>query len=114
MVGSGSHSSLQLYLTQEKKLSPGSITIAVAALRFLYKVTLRREWKLEEIIPVPKKPQKLPVILSPEEMLEFLACVQEDKHRTILTCCYAAGLPISVAIALQLPHIARQRMMLRV
>jgi integrase/recombinase XerD len=31
----------QLYLTQEKKLAPGSITIAVSALRFLYKMTIR-------------------------------------------------------------------------
>ena len=55
----------QLYLTQEKKLSAKSITIAVSALRFLYKVTLGREWKLEDIIPAPKTPQTLPIILSP-------------------------------------------------
>ena len=34
----------QVYLTNEKKLSPSSIHIAVAALRFLYKVTLKKEW----------------------------------------------------------------------
>ena len=56
--------SYQVYLTNEKKLSPGSILIAVAALRFLYKVTLHKDWRFEEIIPAPKKPQKLPVVLS--------------------------------------------------
>jgi hypothetical protein len=45
----------QVYLTNEKKLAPGSIIIAVAALRFLYKVTLQKDWRLEEIIPAPKK-----------------------------------------------------------
>jgi site-specific recombinase XerD len=104
----------QLYLTQEKKLSPKSITIAVSALRFLYKVTLRREWKLEDIIPAPKAPKKLPIILSPEEVLEFLGCVRLNNHRTILTCCYAAGLRISEAVALQAPHIDSQRMVIRV
>ena len=104
----------QLYLTQEKKLSPKSITIAVSALRFLYKVTLRREWKLEDIIPAPKAPQKLPIILSPEEVLEFLGCVRLHNHRTILTCCYAAGLRISEALALQATHIDSQRMVIRV
>src|SRR3990172_6111524 len=84
--------SYEVYLTKEKKLAPGSILIAVAALRFLYKVTLRRDWILEEVIPAPKKPQTLPVVLSPEEVLEFLGCVQHVKHRTILTTCYAAGL----------------------
>ena len=34
--------SYQVYLTNEKKLSPGSVLIAVSALRFLYKVTLKR------------------------------------------------------------------------
>jgi len=77
--------SYQIYLTQEKKLAPGSVTIAVSALRFLCKVTLRREWNLDDIIPAPKTPKKLPVILSPEEVLEFLSWVPEGKHRTILT-----------------------------
>ena len=106
--------SYQLYLIQEKKLSPKSVTIAVSALRFLYKVTLRREWKLEDIIPAPKAPQKLPVILSPEEVLQFLGCVGLNNHRAILTCCYAAGLRISEAVALQVTHIDSGRMMIRV
>src|SRR5882724_6167618 len=65
----------QVYLTNEKKLAPSSVLIAVAALRFLYKVSLKREWPFDEVIPAPKKPQKLPVVLSPEEVLEFLRCV---------------------------------------
>jgi len=55
----------QFYLTQEKKLAPGSIVIAVSALRFLYKVTLRQAWDFDDMIPAPKTPKKLPVILSP-------------------------------------------------
>src|ERR1051326_4361951 len=58
----------QVYLTTEKKLAPGSILIAVAALRFLYKVSLKRDWPFDAVIPAPKKPQKLPVVLSPEEV----------------------------------------------
>jgi integrase/recombinase XerD len=104
----------QLHLTQEKKLAPSSITSAVAALRFLYNITLHRDWKMEEIIPAPKKPQILPIILSPEEVLKFLGCIRLNNHRTILTCCYAAGLRISEAIALEATHIDSQRMMIRV
>jgi integrase/recombinase XerD len=104
----------QVYLTQEKKLTPKSVSITVSALRFLYKVTLHREWNFDDIIPTPKVPKTLPVILSPEEVLEFLGCVSEGKHRTILTTCYAAGLRISEAVALQAPHIDSRRMMIRV
>src|SRR5205085_11856515 len=104
----------QVYLTNEKKLAPGSILIAVAALRFLYKVTLHKEWAFDDIIPAPKKPQTLPVVLSPEEVMHFLDRVPHIKHRTILTTCYAAGLRISEAICLKPNHIDSQRVVIRV
>jgi integrase/recombinase XerD len=104
----------QLHLTQEKKLAPSTITVAVSALRFLYQVTLRRRWNFEAILPAPKTPDKLPVILSPEEVLEFLACVSAGKHRTLLTTCYAAGLRLSEAIHLTIPAIDSRRMVIRV
>jgi site-specific recombinase XerD len=106
--------SYQVYLTKEKKLAPGSILIAVCALRFLYRVTLHKDWVFEDVIPAPKKPQTLPIILSPEEAIHFLTCIEHIKHRTILTTCYAAGLRISEAVRLKPEHIDSQRMVLRV
>jgi len=106
--------SYQVYLTNEKKLAPSSILIAVSALRFLYKVTLHRDWCFEDIIPAPKKPQTLPIVLSPEEVLQFLSCVQSIKHRTILTTCYAAGLRVSEATRLKVADIDSERMVIRV
>jgi integrase/recombinase XerD len=104
----------QVYLTNEKKLAPGSISIATAALRFLYMVTLKRPWDVAEVLPMPKAQQTLPVILSPEEVRQFLSCVPRHKARTILTACYAAGLRISEAISLKPTDIDSQRMMIRV
>jgi len=104
----------QVYLTSEKKLSPSSALIAIAALRFLYKVSLKKDWSFEDVIPAPKKPQKLPVVPSPEEVLHFLSCVGSTMHRAILTTCYAAGLRISEAIRLKPTHIDSQRMVIRV
>jgi integrase/recombinase XerD len=104
----------QVYLATEKRLTPGSIHVAVSALRFLYKVTLQKDWTLENIIPAPKKPQTLPVVLSPEEVLQFLACVASRKHHAILTTCYAAGLRVSECIALAVPCIDSKRMVVRV
>ena len=104
----------QVYLTNEKKLATGSVLIAVAALRFLYKVSLKKDWSFEDVIPAPKKPQRLPVVLSPEEVLHFLSCVGNTRHRAILTTCYAAGLRISEAIHLMPTDIDSQRMVIRV
>lgn len=104
----------QVYLTNERKLAPSSVLIAVSALRFLYKVSLKKTWLFEDIIPAPKKPQKLPVVLSPEEVLLFLGSFGSAKHRTILTTCYAAGLRISEAVRLKPTDIDSQRMVIRV
>jgi len=104
----------QVYLTNEKKLAPSSVLIAVSALRFLYKVSLKKDWSFEDSIPAPKKPQKLPVVLSPEEVLNCLGCVVNTKQRAILTTCYAAGLRISEALHLKPTDIDRQRMVIRV
>lgn len=104
----------QVYLTNQRKLAPASIGTAVAALRFLYKISLKREWPLPEVIPAPQMPQKLPVVLSPEEVLHFLDSVGSLKHRTILTLCYAAGLRISEAVHLKPNDVDSQRMVIRV
>jgi site-specific recombinase XerD len=104
----------QLHLTNEKKLTPGSVLIAVAALRFLYKVSLKKNWAFEEVIPAPQKPQTLPLVLSPGEVLQFLGCVTNTKHHAILTTCYAAGLRISEAVRLKPIDIDSRRMVIRV
>jgi len=104
----------QLYLTNHRKLAPSSITVTTAALRFLYNVTLKRGWNLEASIPAPKQPKKLPVVLSRVEVLHFLACVEDVKHQTILTTCYAAGLRISEAVRLKASSLDNQRMVILV
>src|SRR5208282_1137003 len=102
----------QIHLSQEKRLSASSILVAVAAIRFLYKVTLRRGWSVDEIIPTCRKPQKLPVVLSQDEVARFLDAVDSRKHRAILTICYAAGLRISEAVRLTPAAIDSQRMVI--
>lgn len=103
----------QLYLTQTRRLSASSVGVVTGALRFLYKVTLKRTWAIDEI-PMPKRPFRLPVILSPEEVMHFLASIDNLKHRAILMTTYAAGLRVSEAAHLKVTDIDSQRMMLRV
>jgi site-specific recombinase XerD len=61
----------QVYLTNEKKLAPSSVITAVAALRFVYKVSLKKIWHFEDANPNPRIPQKLPVVLSPGKSCSF-------------------------------------------
>ncbi len=103
----------QSHLVQTRRLAPSSVGTATAALRFLYRVTLKREWTPDNI-PMPKKPFKLPVVLSPEEVTLFLASVGNLKHRTILMTAYAAGLRVSEATHLKVTDVDSQRMVIRV
>lgn len=103
----------QVHLLEERKLAAGSLSVVAAALRFLYKITLRRPWN-DDDIPMPKRPLKLPIVLSPEEVVRFLACVASTKHRAILTTIYASGLRVSEAVQLRPADIDSARMVLRV
>lgn len=104
----------QIYLVEERRLAASSISVAVAALRFLYTVTLKRPWVVDDDIPTSRQPKKLPVVPSPEEVAQFLDAVKSLKHRVILTVCYAAGLRISEAVYLKPAAIDSQRMVIRV
>jgi integrase/recombinase XerD len=104
----------QIYLVEERRLAASSISIAVAALRFVCTVSLKRPWVVEEGIPTSRQPKKLPVVPSPEEVARFLGAVKSPKHRMILTVCYATGLRISEAVSLKPAAIDSQRMVIRV
>jgi integrase/recombinase XerD len=103
-----------IYLTQDKRLSASSICVTVAALRFFCSVTLKRAWTLEDDIPMGRQPKRLPIVLSPEEVGQFLGAVKSLKHRVILTVCYAAGLRISEVVHLKPGAIDSRRMVIRV
>ena len=103
----------QVHLLEERKLAAGSLSVVAAALRFLSKITLRRPWN-DDDIPMPKRPLKLPIVLSPQEVVRFLASVASTKHRTILTTIYASGLRVSEAVALRPADIDSSRMVVRV
>lgn len=71
-----------LYLICEKKFSSSSINVTVSALRFLYKVTLGCKWDIEKI-HFAKRAKKLPIVLSSEEVTQFLKDVKSKKHRKL-------------------------------
>ena len=103
-----------LHLIRDNHLAASSMSVAVAALRFCYTVTLGRAWTVETDIPTSRQPAKLPTVLSPDEVATFLDAVKSTKQRVILTVCYAAGLRVSEAVHLKPGAIDSQRMVIRV
>ena len=88
-----------LHLAQERRVSPANHKMHVAAIRFLYGVTLGRP-ELAVRIPWPRVPVKLPDILDGGEVERLLECVESIKCRAILMTAYGAGLRIGEACSL--------------
>jgi len=102
-----------LYLVNERHVGWSTYNIALCALRFLYQTTLSRPALLDGI-PCPKEPKRLPVVLSREEVAQFLAAAPRLKTRVMLTVAYAAGLRVSEIVALQVDDIDSQRMVIHI
>jgi integrase/recombinase XerD len=102
-----------LHLIQERKLAWSSCRQAVCALRFFYEITLGRP-RATFRVPLPKGAQKLPEILSREEVARLLAAATTLKHRVLLMTTYAGGLRVSEVVHLRVSDIDAQRMVIRV
>jgi site-specific recombinase XerD len=103
----------QVYLIEERKLSASTLNTTACALRFLYRVTLRRDWEIERV-PLARREKKLPVVLSADEVAQFFRAIHSMKHRAILITAYAAGLRIAEATRLKVSDIDSRRMTIRV
>ena len=90
-----------------------SLNQTVCALRFFYGVTLGQD-EIPERIAYPRQPRKLPVVLSPNEVVRFLEAVPGLKARAALTTAYAAGLRVSEVTRLKVGDIDSGRMVIRV
>lgn len=101
------------HLVTARKLSWSTCNIAASAFRFLYHVTLGHDAAAFEV-PTPKQPQRLPEILSREEVARLLEAPPNPKHRLLLAAVYAAGLRVSEAVGLKVGDVDRGRMILRV
>jgi integrase/recombinase XerD len=103
-----------LYLVKDKGLSASSCRSHLSALQFLYVKVLRCAWFETLNLVLPKKPQRIPELLSREEVRRILAACGNVKHHALLSTCYACGLRVSELVGLQLHHIDSHRHIVRI
>jgi integrase/recombinase XerD len=102
-----------LHLAQERNVSVSVHSTHVSALRFLYRITLRRPQVVEHL-PYPKRPKTLPKVLTMQEVLALFTAIKSPKYKAILAVAYGAGLRVSEICALKPADIDSQRMLIHV
>src|SRR5919204_2436955 len=79
-----------LYLRNEKQLAPNTTNVALNGIKFFYTYTLHRPWPLRDLIR-PPIPNKLPVVLSLEEIWRIIEQVRRPDYRVCLSVIAACG-----------------------
>jgi site-specific recombinase XerD len=103
----------QAHLFGRQKLAPSTVTQHLAALRFFYIKTLRKPWSIAET-PYPKKVQRLPIILSPEEVAQLIDSALTPFHRILLMTLYATGVRRAELARLKITDIDSRRMVIHI
>lgn len=86
----------------ERKISPKSIILIKASLKFFYDEVLKKN-----IVNIksPKVSQKLPVVLTKEEVKGLIDSIENEKHRLIVSLLYSSGLRLSELVNLKVGDI---------
>jgi len=90
-----------------------TLNAGASALRFFFRVTLKRRDLAEAVVSV-REPRRLPMVLSPEEVSRLLASTTNIKHKAALSLAYATGLRSSEVVSLKLTDIDSDRMVIRI
>jgi site-specific recombinase XerD len=102
-----------LYVKNVKKWKRPTCTTAICAIKFFWEHTLKRDWTTVGLVR-PEREKKVPVILSPEEVVAIMQQVKLFRYRACLETIYSCGLRLHEGISLQLCDIDSARMVVHV
>jgi len=103
----------QLHLLHDRKLTIGTIVGRIAALRFFFVRVLRRPYRQIDLI-YPKRPERLPTVLSQEEVAQLLDSANNLLDYAMLMTLYATGMRRAELIRLKIEDIDSQRMIIHI
>jgi integrase/recombinase XerD len=103
----------QAHLFTDRKLGAIAVAQHVSALRFFFVRTLKRPW-MSEHLAAPKRPIRLPEVLSREEVERLITSAASPLHRIWLLTLYATGMRRNELIQLKVADIDSARMLVHI
>jgi integrase/recombinase XerD len=94
-------------------IGPSRLNQHFSALKFLYRKTLGRP-EVVAFLSTPRRPERLPEVISAEQVQRLLEALELPKFRVLFTTIYAAGLRISEGCALETRDIDAARQVIHV
>lgn len=103
----------QLYLINERKLAVETVAQRITALRFFFVKVLKRPYEELDLV-YPKLRQRLPTVLSEDEVAKLIESASSAYHRVILTTLYATGMRRAELARLKVSDIDSARMVIHI
>jgi integron integrase len=101
------------HLAVERRVAPGTLNQAIAAIVFLYREVLGRPAGDFGPLPRPRQPIRIPVVLTPAEVRAVIANL-EGTPRLIAMLLYGSGLRLGEGIGLRVKDLDLERGEIRV
>jgi len=83
----------------DRNLSGSTLNVALNSITFMIEWVLDKRWRLN--IRYSKKPKKLPVVLTRDEIINLLRVINNHKHRLIMALMYSSGLRVNELVSLR-------------
>jgi len=90
-------------MEKDKEYSASALNLAISAIKFFFRNILKNDEISEQ--HRPRRDNRLPVILSKEEISKILSLEKNPKHRLLLMLVYSSGLRVSEVVGLKKEHI---------
>lgn len=101
-----------LLAKQAKGYAPQTVNLYLNAIKFFYRDVLKIPQKID--LKFAKRNQRLPIVLSRDEVGRIVGAVKNAKHRLMLALAYGAGLRVSEVMNLRIRDIDLQELTIHI
>lgn len=101
------------FLFLKDKYARNTSTIAICGIKFFFEKSLKKPFEIFDIVRSPRV-NKLPVVLTREDVRLILINIRTLRHRACLSLIYSCGLRLNEGVSLKVNQIDSKRMVIHI